>query len=751
MRQSADRWAGQGDERRGTGCDERMARVRERRVDAMDARGVGPRAWALAACLMTAIVVPVGAQRRAPAPVQVELLRETPRGGAICGETATTTWRACRVLSRCDERRVSSDMLAALHAAIEARVGGHVERRCTRAGCGPARSQSASNHFACEGAARLCVTRDVESTCLARAGQRDDERAPQRTRPVDDDPPRRMPPAARADDAAPRARDTRSDDAARVARPVREPRAESDGDPFEPASGPVAVRTGGERARARAAYLFPGRAESLDAGELWYWKAPDGHGSGTQRYAYDLTTARWDEASGRWSECVAGRDGQAKCRYCSQAERNADCLVYGEPLHAMAAGRVVRCWRNAPENPRPGQRHPARDSSPPRIGGGGNALVVEHADGTYALYAHMQPGTIPQALCPHEAELMRDAGDTTEAEVPEAQQARVEAGQFLGRVGNSGASGNPHVHVHVQDGPTKQSDGVPLDFSGARIDEDVAPESIDWTRLDGRTRPTATSVIWPDFSKGLPEIAYHGLRDVDYQRLFDHAEESGYQPAWIDGFELRGRVFYNVIFRPRSAPWSAVHGLTGAQYQAEYERRERAGYRLRHVDAYTWRGEARYAALFVKDGGPEVAAYHGRSAAEHQRLFEDWSAAGWRARNVSVVSLGGQRRYTALYEKGGPDVRLESASSPAEYQEEYERNRDAGLHLAYVNAYVHEGRLFYSAIWSRQAEGVTVARHGLDGAAYQQQWEQARRGGKLTRAISAADVDGRASYVAYWR
>jgi Bacterial tandem repeat domain 1 len=209
--------------------------------------------------------------------------------------------------------------------------------------------------------------------------------------------------------------------------------------------------------------------------------------------------------------------------------------------------------------------------------------------------------------------------------------------------------------------------------------------------------------------------------------------------------------FFNVIFRPRSAKWAAVHSLTGAQYQAEYERRKRDGFRLRHVDTSTWRGEARYAAIFVQDGGAPVAAYHGRSAEEHQRLFEQWSSEGWRARNVSVVSLDGQRRYTALYEKGGPDVRLKSALTPAEYREEYERNREGSLHLAYVDAYVHQGRVFYSALWSRAGQGGIVARHGLTGAQYQEQWDDARRAGKLTRAVSGAEVDGRASYVAFWR
>lgn len=624
-----------------------------------------------------------------------------PGSALACGETAQAKWQACQPVSRCSTRGVDPDVVRGLLAAIEARARERAGAACERAGCGAARARSGENHFECQGARRLCLTLTTSASCAPGApstvsasggNRRDGGEGPRRT------PAKAT--AARADEAGPFL-DASAGDEAQAA-----------------ASSRIA-------ARRLPPFLFPARAESLDAGEFWYWKAPDSHGGGSQKYAYDLTSARYDDSSGGWSECVAGDDGKAKCSRCSGAARNEDCLIYGEPIHAMAPGRVIRCWRNAPENPRPGEPHPGRLSDPPRIGGGGNALVVEHDDGTVALYAHMKPGSIPKALCPHDGELMNDATDRSEVEVEEAQQARITAGQFLGRAGNSGKSSNPHLHAHVQDRASNGAKGVPLNFQGGMIADAVAPGAVAWARLDPNLRPSKTSVIWPDFSKGLKEIAYHGVRSESYQDLFDHAAGSGYQLEWIDGFELDGRVRFNVIFRPKAAGWAAVHNLDGEQYQREFDERKRAGFALRHVDSYTSRGKVLYAAVFVKDGGPAVAAYHGRSAEEHQRLFEEWSGRGFRARNVSVVSLGGKRYYTALYEKGGPDVRLKSALSAEDYQREFDANKKAGLHLAYVNAYAHEGRTYYSAIWTRAGGGGLLARHGMSGREYQQEWESA--------------------------
>ena len=683
----------------------------------------------------------------------VKVLREGDP--AACGETSQSTWQACQRVARCNPRSIDPEAVNALVDAIEARARTRASDACERSSCGASRTRSGENHFECKGAQQLCVTLEVDASCAA--GTRSSAVRPQRTAPPrsDKDPaarPKRTTPSQTADrEPQP---EPEPDPTPRRTAPRGATRVSSGADPFEPASGPAAGNSAPAASVAALTlqpFLFPARAEGLDSGELWFWKAPDGHGSGGQKYAYDLTSARYDDASGNWSECVNGSDGKPKCRYCGDAPGNKDCLVYGEKIYAMAAGRVIRCWRNAPENPRPGEPHPARLITPPRIGGGGNALVVEHDDGTVALYAHMQTGSIPQALCPNNAELMTDGADTSEAEVPEAQQARVQPGQFLGRAGNSGKSSNPHLHTHIQDSGSKNANGVPLNFRGAMLADAVEPEEVDWLRLQGNTRPTKTSVIWPDFSKGLKEIAYHGVRSEDYQDLFDHAGGSGYQLEWIDGFELDGRVRFNVIFRPKTAGWAAAHNLNGQQYQAEAEKRTRDGFRLRHVDSYPSRSGILYAAIFVKDGGPDVFAYHGRSAEQHQQLFDEWSAKGWRARNVSVVSVGGKRVYTALYDKGGPEVRLKSSLTPAQYQQEFDDNGKGGLHLAYVNAYTHQGSTFYSAIWTRASGGGLVARHGMSGSEYQAQWEDARKDGLLTRAVSASEAGGRASYVAFWQ
>ena len=72
----------------------------------------------------------------------------------------------------------------------------------------------------------------------------------------------------------------------------------------------------------------------------------------------------------------------------------------------------------------------------------GNSVVLDLGSGRFALYAHLQPGSIPVA-----------AGD------------RVKRGQRLGLVGNSGNTDAPHLHFHVMDSPSPlASNGLPYVF-----------------------------------------------------------------------------------------------------------------------------------------------------------------------------------------------------------------------------------------------------------------------------------------------
>jgi len=365
-----------------------------------------------------------------------------------------------------------------------------------------------------------------------------------------------------------------------------------------------------------------------------------------------------------------------------------------------------------------------------------NYVWIEHANGEWTKYSHMQKDS-----------------STTKAKIKVGQF--VKAGTYLGDEGKVGcASGN---HLHFEVGEAKASD--PITTTGGFLTDNAGSKRNRIPRIcgisggifvDGGTYEARD--VPGNLSPGSKEVARHGLPSEDYQCLFDQAVNADYRLEWIDGFNYKGKIYFNVIFRPDvGAKWSAVHNLNGSQYQAEFDKRKALGYRLKHVDSYAAGNQVLYAALFVKDG-VQVTAYHGLSAAEHQKRIDDLTAGPWRPHVISVASIGGNRTYTGLYEKtsiGGWEAK--SFLTAAEYQNLFEENKQKGRQLAYLNVYEHQGQPRFSAIWNSSTQGAFKARHGLNGKDYQDEWEGARKSGLLTRAVTGYTDGATARYAAVWR
>jgi murein DD-endopeptidase MepM/ murein hydrolase activator NlpD len=117
------------------------------------------------------------------------------------------------------------------------------------------------------------------------------------------------------------------------------------------------------------------------------------------------------------------------------AGRNlADFYAYDRPVYVPASGRVVAV-RDGIADAAPGRPDPQN--------AGGNRIVIEVAPAEYLVVAHLRAGSIRTAA----GELVRQ-------------------GEPIARIGNSGNSSEPHLHLHLQDTPaTDDGEGIPFYFS----------------------------------------------------------------------------------------------------------------------------------------------------------------------------------------------------------------------------------------------------------------------------------------------
>jgi hypothetical protein len=175
-------------------------------------------------------------------------------------------------------------------------------------------------------------------------------------------------------------------------------------------------------------------------------------------------TEEWDVASGGRSTLVNGHwslkvqrnaidfvelaDGKT---YRGDRSRLENFFIFGDPLLAVADGRVTAALGSRPDLPVGGRTWDEME---------GDYVILDIGGGHYVLYGHMKQGSVRV-----------EAGDL------------VRRGQMIGQVGDSGNSDEPHLHIQVQNEPTfdverRSIETYPMVFDGATIADPRRGDSV---------------------------------------------------------------------------------------------------------------------------------------------------------------------------------------------------------------------------------------------------------------------------------
>jgi len=155
------------------------------------------------------------------------------------------------------------------------------------------------------------------------------------------------------------------------------------------------------------------------------------------------------------------RLGAENSSHRGEGRRFEDYFAYGAPVLAAADGTVVATANDLPEDlemlRQPGepadkysmrmQERQAALLMKGARGVAGNYVVVDHGNGEFSLYAHLQPGSVRVSSGDH-----------------------VTAGTVLAKLGSSGNSTEPHLHFQVCDGPDPLAcAGIPIEFQNVAL------------------------------------------------------------------------------------------------------------------------------------------------------------------------------------------------------------------------------------------------------------------------------------------
>lgn len=128
--------------------------------------------------------------------------------------------------------------------------------------------------------------------------------------------------------------------------------------------------------------------------------------------------------------------------YSGPREQLKSYAIFGQPVFAVADARVVSVIDGQPEQT-PG-KYPTNISL---AAADGNSIILDLGEQRYALYAHLQPGSIKVRV-----------GE------------QVALGQMIGLVGDTGNSIVPHLHFQVMGAPSSlASNGLPYEINDFEV------------------------------------------------------------------------------------------------------------------------------------------------------------------------------------------------------------------------------------------------------------------------------------------
>jgi murein DD-endopeptidase MepM/ murein hydrolase activator NlpD len=453
--------------------------------------------------------------------------------------------------------------------------------------------------------------------------------------------------------------------------------------------------------------LYPSKTSDLMQNASW--GTTSNHLGGSQAYGLDTSVLGWNNSSLNWDFFYPGADKTKATQH----------RAYGMPVYAMTEGTVCEAlndqpeWKNYPRVAKEIEPEPI----PPSTGvysAGGNHVVLR-TGGEIMLYAHLQTGSIP-------AELLKPG-------------AVVKQGQYLGKVGYSGASSGPHLHVHVsQEDPNNACQGLsirprPMQFkdmqSLTRTEADAMAEAnnmdpTDWANLTNHSAPHSFSLMYP------------GTNDFPFQKAATDSKQV--LGVWRASKDIELRVNVN--------GWSAM--------VAKRNDLAKSNFHLIELNTYVENGKRQFLGVFR----------YGNGANQGLSLLKDWpsfvahrdqlEAQGLRLVDMLQYNDGVSDNFVGVFLPGTDEQKLFNTSSWAQFTYMADSYSNQGFKLVDVETYVTNGVRQYVGVFREGTGGQEVVRVP-NWTEFKSSWSAMAADGYRLTDVETMVVNGQREFVGVFR
>jgi CubicO group peptidase (beta-lactamase class C family) len=246
-----------------------------------------------------------------------------------------------------------------------------------------------------------------------------------------------------------------------------------------------------------------------------------------------------------------------------------------------------------------------------------------------------------------------------------------------------------------------------------------------------------------------PFEAYHGRTAQQHQEAFDRLIGLGYRMIALSAYGVPSNARYNAVWvRRAGGAWLAFHGVRDADYQGRFDQAVASGLAPVLVSATGTGPSTIFAAVFEAGVPGPWMARHGLDRASFEVANNQAVLGGMALRSMTVYGAGASPRYAAVWHarRSGVLTHLRALENLADYQAVFDAEASLPFFRLRFVSVAEDHRL--AAVFSNDDVGRWVARHGLTASAYQQEFDSHVANGLMPICVDAGGVGSSARFAA---
>lgn len=204
---------------------------------------------------------------------------------------------------------------------------------------------------------------------------------------------------------------------------------------------------------------------------------------------------------------------------------------------------------------------------------------------------------------------------------------------------------------------------------------------------------------------------------------------------------------------PDSVAWSSIRGYSSSEFAQYFQQKQAQGYRVIDIEVDQIGGQTRYSAVWQYNSDKRGwASYRNMTSEQFGQRWQDFRNKGYRLIDQESYTIGSKRYYAGVWvqnKENTPWVSYRNVDS-AEFSQRFKTYQQQGYRMVDVEAYASGNKTLYAAIWVKNNSQAWAEYRDMSATDYATKFKDFQGKGYRVMDLESYRQGGRQKYAAIW-